>query len=166
MRIFLLLTAAAAVAAIATAAPARPAGKPGGHGAGAPGAWGANGRHRARAGWEARSRPPMSRGHDRRDGSDRGRFGRPGGDGVYVRDGFGIAWPSGTLAPWGDGFFAGGGGEVRLKGSRPHYDYDRSYPYEWAPSARRRADRDERSSAAEAPPSCTLEHGVRVCRGW
>jgi hypothetical protein len=159
MRIILLLAAAGA-AAIGTAASARPAARF----TGSPGAWASAGGHRAGTGWQGRSRPGMSR--DRRDGRHGGRPGRPGRDGLFVLDGGGIAGPTGIVAPYGDGFFAGGGGEVRLRGGRPHYDYDRSYPYEWASAAGRRPDLEEEARPDEPRPRCTLEHGVRVCRGW
>lgn len=154
MRIFLLLAAAGA-AAIATSAPARPAGKPG-HGAAAPGAWAPDGRHGARSGWQGR----VERGRRH------GRSGRPGRGGPYYYDGFGIGGPGAIVAPWGNGFFAGGGGEVWMKGDRPHYDYDRAYPYEFASRAGERPDWEEEARPPEPRPRCTLEHGVRVCRGW
>lgn len=157
MRIILLLAAAGA-AAIATAAPARPAGKS----TGSPGAWAAGGGHRAGAGWRGRSGARM--GHDRRDGHRGGR--RPGRSGLFFHGGLGIGVSTGIVAPYGSGFFAGGGGEVRLKGSRPHYDYDRSYPYEWAPPAGGRPEWEDEPRPAEPRPRCTMEHEVRVCRGW
>ena len=163
MRIILWLAAAAGVAAIATAAPARPGGGSG-HGSGRPGAWAPGGGEGAGTGWRVRIRSGAARGRHGRH--HRGRFGRDGRDGPVFFDGFAIAGPTGIIAPWGNGFFAGGGGEVRMRGNRPHYDYDRSYPYEWASAAGGRPDRDEAESASEPPPRCTLEKGVRVCRGW
>lgn len=163
MRILLLLTAAAGAAATATPAPARP----GGHFTGSPGAWAASaGGHRAVAGWQARSRSGLGQGRDRRDGRPGGRFGRSGREGLLFYDGYGIAGPTGLVAPWGNGFFAAGGGEVRLSGDRPHYDYDRSYPYEWAPASGGQPDVEDAARPAEPRPRCTIEHGVRVCRGW
>ncbi len=53
-----------------------------------------------------------------------------------------------------------------MKDGRPVYGYDRSYPYEWAPAARGRPDWEAAESQAEPPPRCTVEQGVRVCRGW
>lgn len=150
MRIFLLLTAAAGVAAIATAAPAQPAGKF----TGSPRAWAATGNHhRAGAGWQGRSRPGMGR--DRRHG-------RPDRDDPYFYDGGGIAGPTGIVAPYGNGFFAAGGGEVHMRGSRPHYDYDRSYPYEWAGGA---LEWRVKEIVEPSTARCTVEKGVRVCRG-
>jgi hypothetical protein len=61
----------------------------------------------------------------------------------------------------GDGFFAGGG-EVRMDGTRPVYDYDRSYPYEWDSAAARAWGSGEPEAA---PTRCTPELGVQVCRG-
>ncbi|MEA3008552.1 MAG: hypothetical protein QOJ91_244 [Sphingomonadales bacterium] len=83
---------------------------------------------------------------------------------VYPYAAGGLGWPVEAADPHGNGFFAGGGGEVRMEGGRPHYDYDRSYPYEWAPSggaARSRSAEPARNSQAY----CTMENGVRVCRG-
>ena len=163
MRILLVLAAAAGAAAIAAPAPARPAGKFTGPGAGTPGAWAAGGGdHRARRGWLGLSRPSLGR--DRRDRHRGDR--RPDRDGLLFYDGFGIDWPAGGLDPHGNGFFAGGGGEVRMRGNRPHYDYDRSYPYEWASAAGGRGRRWEVAFVSEPPPRCTVENGVRVCRGW
>jgi hypothetical protein len=72
-----------------------------------------------------------------------------------------------AVDPHGNGFFAGGGGEVRVQGGRPHYDYDRSYPYEWAPAGRAREfELAEVGPSTEASKRCTFEKGVRVCRGW
>ncbi|HEX8572598.1 MAG TPA: hypothetical protein VF759_07600 [Allosphingosinicella sp.] len=68
-----------------------------------------------------------------------------------------------AVDPHGNGFFAGGGGEVRLNGGRPYYDYDRSYPYEWA-SARDGGARWV-AEAVDEPERCASERGVRVCRG-
>jgi hypothetical protein len=158
MRIFLLLAAAAGMAAVAAAAPARPAGSPGSPGVGGPGAWDPGGGHGARSGWRGRSRPAAGRGRDRRDRRHGGRHG------PYFLDGFAIVWPGAQVAPYGNGFFADGGGGVRIRGGRPHYDYDRSYPYEWASPAAGRPDRDEERQAAP-PPRCTFENSVRVCRG-
>ena len=162
MRIILLLAAAAGAAAIGTAAAAAP-GRSAGHGSGAQGGWAATGGHRAgphRAGngWKARARS----GEDRR----RGRFGRPGRDFALFDGGYGLAGPGGLVEPWGDGFFAGGGGEVRMKGGRPVYGYDRSYPYEWAPASGAPPEGSEAPDRGEPPRRCTVENGVRVCRGW
>jgi hypothetical protein len=160
MRIILLLAAAGA-AAIGTAAAA--AARPGGGSPGPGPAWASAqpGRHHGvRSGWQARSRPGVRR---LRHGRRPGRFGP---DGLYFYDGFGIDGPTGLVEPWGDGFFAGGGGEVRLKGGRPHYRYDRSYPFEWAPSGAHPQWDEQAGPGSEPPRRCTIEHGVRVCRGW
>lgn len=166
MRIILLLAAAAGAAAIATAAAAQPAARSAGHGAGTPGAWAPTRGHRAGTGWQGSSRPGMSRGHDRRHGRHRGRFGGSEGHGLFFDGGFGIAGWYGAGGPYGDGFFADGGGEVRMRGGRPYYDYDRSYPYEWAPGAGGRPEQAEGTRSAGPPARCALESGVRVCRGW
>ena len=166
MRIFLLLAAAgaAAIGTAAAAAAARPGGGSAGPGAGP--AWSpVHGvRHGVRAGWEARSRPGVGR-HHRRPGHHRDGRGPKGRHGAFYYDGFGIAWPGGSVSPFGNGFFAGGGGEVRLRGGRPYYDYDRSYPYEWAPGAGDRHDWNEAERSREPAPRCTFENSVRVCRG-
>jgi hypothetical protein len=73
--------------------------------------------------------------------------------------------PYEAVDPHGNGFFAGGGGEVRVQDGRPHYDYDRSYPYEWAPARRARDAWTVDESEFRAPPQCGIERGVRVCRG-
>ena len=65
----------------------------------------------------------------------------------------------------GNGFFAGGGGAVRVQGGRPLYEYDRSYPYEWAPAGRPAGVWTVREGDLQAPPPCGIERGVRVCRG-
>ena len=149
MRTILLLAVIGAAAA-GTAAEAQPWGASAGRGGGshlghgrpapAPGLW--------------RVRPLRDKvGHpDRRRGRFPGFAGGFGADGAYR-----------TADPWGDGFFSRGGGEVRMRGNRPHYDYDRSYPYEWAPASGGPAGWDE--DPRPAVPRCTVEHGVRVCRG-
>ena len=71
----------------------------------------------------------------------------------------------GGVDPHGNGFFAGRGGEVRVQGGRPHYDYDRSYPYEWAPAASGGYAWTVEEEGFDAPPRCGQERGVRVCRG-
>ncbi|HEX8262988.1 MAG TPA: hypothetical protein VF547_08955 [Allosphingosinicella sp.] len=159
MRILLLL--AAGSAAVGTAAPARPAADFAGRGGGAPGVAASAGGPRVRSGWQVYVRPGLGR-----PGHHRGRFGRPGRDGIDFDGGYGLAGPGGIVAPWGDGFFAPGGGEVRMKAGRPVYDYDRSYPYEWPSAAGGRGRRWEVGFVSEPPPHCTIEHGVRVCRGW
>jgi hypothetical protein len=80
--------------------------------------------------------------------------------------GFAIAGWAAPIEPYGNGFFARGGGEVRMRDGRPHYDYDRSYPYEFAPPAAASPECADDERPAEPPPRCMVEHGVRVCRGW
>jgi hypothetical protein len=130
-------------------------------------------------------------GHDRpghHDGHDRPGHGhdRPGHhDGHGDHDGWGGHWdrdrddlypygaggfagPYEAVDPYGTGFFAGAGGAVRVRGGRPQFDYDRSYPYEWASAAGGRPQREAREVRYAAPPPgrCAMENGVRVCRGW
>ena len=89
----------------------------------------------------------------------RDRHGRPDRRrGRFFGGGLGVDWAYRTADPYGDGFFADGGGEVLMRRGRPYYDYDRSYPYEFAPASRRRVEWEEE-------PRCTIEQGVRVCRG-
>jgi hypothetical protein len=162
MRIILGLAAAAA-AAIGTAAAARPGGSPGGPGGGSQPAWSSGGHHfakgrhgRPRTGWV---------GTDRRRGPGHGRF--DDRRDFHPYGAAGIAGPVGEVDPYGNGFFTGAGGQISLRGGRPHYDYDRSYPYEWASAAGGRREWvvvEERTS--EPPARCTFENGVRVCRGW
>ncbi|HEX8623717.1 MAG TPA: hypothetical protein VF782_01425 [Allosphingosinicella sp.] len=167
MRIILLLAAAGA-AAMAADAPARSFGVMGKSG-GAPGASGSGAGHHAGAGSYGHFRPGMGRWNDGRRGRH-DRFGRPGRNGHHrygAYEGFGIAGPIGEVDPHGSGFFAGGGGAVRVRGGRPYYDYDRAYPYEWASAAGGPGpDRAEEERWSEARPRCTYESGVRVCRGW
>ena len=71
-----------------------------------------------------------------------------------------------SVDPHGNGFFAGGGGQVEVAGGRAHYDYDRSYPYEWASAAGGgRGPWAAEEKASPSLPSCEVERGVRVCRG-
>jgi hypothetical protein len=161
MRIILLSLAAIGVAAAGGAAAARPgslamAPRGGAHAAtGAPG-----------GGFISRGHQGFGRGTAR--GRRHGRFGRGGGRFGYPFGYFGLGGYGPAVDPHGNGFFAGGGGEIVMAGGRPVYDYDRSYPYEWsAPggahaSAAERRGRDGRTSAVIR---CTVEHGVRVCRG-
>lgn len=159
MRIILLAAAAAGAAALATAAEARPggSGRPGGAApAGFTNAPGTGSGDRLRAGF-------------RFGGIDRGhrRSGRQGRHDFVPYGGAGIAGPFEALGPWGTGFFARRGGRVVLRGGHPHFDYDRSYPYEWGPAAGARDAWEGEARAAERPaPRCTMENGVRVCRGW
>ena len=120
------------------------------------------GRHHGRPG----RHPGRFDGH--RGGFDRdrfrlGRFGR--GDAFVVAyGGVGSVEEFEAVEPHGNGFFAGGGGQVTLNGGRPYYDYDRSYPYEWASAARGGAHWVV-DGAINEPERCTSERGVRVCRG-
>jgi hypothetical protein len=164
MRIISFLLTAAGVAAMGEAALAQSGTMSTGH----------RGSHSASAGWSRG--PALGRHHDFRrgmakgPGSDHGRphgrFGRGGERFDLPFGGIGFIDEFEAVDPHGNGFFAGGGGEVRLQGGRPYYDYDRSYPYEWASaaaagSARWYIDEDEFDEA----PQCGVEHGVRVCRG-
>ena len=167
MRIIWLLTAAAGAAAIATAAPARPGG--GGHGPGLKVGWSNGGGQHSGKG--ARTRFGIGRIEiDRRDRHRHRhhRWGRSGRDDfVPYLGGVGIGVAAAELDPWGDGYFSGQGGGISLRGGQPHFDYDRSYPFEWASAARLREPvRAEAADRKEAPPRCTFENGVRVCRGW
>jgi hypothetical protein len=159
MRIILWLAAGMAVSTIATEAPARPGGTGSGHGASSPGA-------RSDRGYPGAKRVHFGIGPakpDRGHGPNHGRFGRRG----YQPYGGGIAGPVGQADPWGNGFFTRRGGRIGLRGGQPHYEYDRTYPYEWASTAgggEQLGAPEER--ATEAPPRCTFEIGVRVCRGW
>ncbi|HYJ81767.1 MAG TPA: hypothetical protein VEW26_02860 [Allosphingosinicella sp.] len=165
MRIILLAAAIIGAAAIGTAAAARP-GRPGpgpGPGAGPPSWLNAPGsRHGGKAGRTGFGSSPAK--GDRRPGRGQGRF---AGNDFYAYGGAGIVGPVGAVDPYGNGFFTGAGGQISLRGGRPHFDYDRSYPYEWGSAAGgRREGAVEEERASEPPPRCTLEHGVRVCRGW
>jgi hypothetical protein len=103
-------------------------------------------------------------GHDDHGGHDRGRWNKDYAVG-YGAGGFG--GPYEAVDPYGTGFFAGAGGAVRLRGGRPRFDYDRTYPYEWASVAGGRREREAEPSRFAAPPGrCSMENGVRVCRGW
>jgi hypothetical protein len=92
----------------------------------------------------------------------RHRFDR-GGDGFLYS--YGLGETSEAIDPHGNGFFAGGGGEIRLRGGRPYYDYDRSYPYEWAPAAGGPMGWVVEGEALPPEAACGVERGVRVCRG-
>jgi hypothetical protein len=130
-------------------------------------------RHAASAGWSRVQLPgrhrDFRRGPDRdhrQDGRHRGRFGR--GDDRFdpAFGGIGFVDEFEAVDPHGNGFFAGrGGGQIRLRGGRPYYDYDRSYPYEWASAADGRVGWVIMGDDADRTPQCGVEHGVRVCRG-
>jgi hypothetical protein len=163
MRIISGLAAGVAAMAIGSAAEARPGGAGPGHGASPPGVWFKNSGHHGVKGGYSHFGPGAIRG-DRRHG----RFDRHGRGGFNPYFGGGIAGPVGEVDPYGNGFFNGGGGRIRLRGGRPYYDYDRAYPYEWASSARaREPDRADEERGTQSPPArCTFENEVRVCRGW
>jgi hypothetical protein len=78
---------------------------------------------------------------------------------------FGWAEDFEDVDPHGAGFFSGGGGAIRMEGGRPHYDYDRGYPYEWASAADRSRGAIRAQDGGGSIGSCRLERGVRVCRG-
>lgn len=172
MRIILLLLAAglgvaasgaAAAVEIARGSMVRSTGP---HGAFKPGGFGHGFKH-----WRPH-RPHPGRGHgrhDRRGRHDRhdrwGHHGMPDTAFLYP---YGAGFVDGAyeaVDPHGSGFFAGGGGAVRVQGGRPYYDYDRSYPYEWAPAGRPSVGWTVDESDLKAPPQCSVERGVRVCRG-
>ena len=161
MRITLFLTAALGAAAIGGAAVAQSATTNSGQG---------ENRHRVSHGVSGGlvrgdrvrgdvrgTAPHRGRHHDRRH--DRH---SPGLACAY--GGIGYAEEFVRVDPYGTGFFAGGGGEVRMRGGRPVYDYDRSYPYQWNSGPAESAEvRGGESSSARL--RCTLDRGVRVCRG-
>jgi hypothetical protein len=163
MRIILLL-AAAAMSGPAAAQPSTAVhhGKrftpPG---AGSPG-WRARAdfRRGTAGGWGAR--------RDRRAGGHHRRF----RDEDLFLQAFGFAEPFGLADPHGNGFFGGGGGEIRVMHGRPYSDDDRSYPYEWASAAAGPTRRwvveegwDDSAYERTSYPVCSVERGVRVCRG-
>jgi hypothetical protein len=165
MRIILWLAAGLSVATSGGAAAAERAvgsmvrgGSP--HGAWKPGGFG--------HGWKIMrpDRPRPGRGHGHHDGRDRHRGHDWRADPNILHSyGGGIAYSYEAVDPHGGGFFARGGGEVRVQGGRPHYDYDRSYPYEWASRA---GGRESWANVERGGPSlvhCGRERGVRVCRG-
>jgi hypothetical protein len=164
MRIILWLALGLGTAAIAAAAPARPGTgsfigpgtKVGGPGSG--------GNHMGPGG-HFRFGPGRWNG-DRRHRPDRDRFPGKGRGGYGLYDSFGIAGPVEAVDPHGNGFFTGGGGRIGLRGGRPYYDYDRSYPYEWNSAAAVNRRDEAESRPANPPGRCTMENEVRVCRGW
>ena len=167
MRIIWLLLAAglsvagsgaAAAAEIARGSMARMGGP---HGAGKPGGFGQGAKP-----WRP-NRPHPGRGHGRHDRHDRwrGHHGMPDPGFLYPYGAGFVDAPYEPVDPHGNGFFAGGGGAVRVQGGRPYYDYDRSYPYEWAPAGRPSVGWTVDDSDLQTAPRCGLERGVRVCRG-
>jgi hypothetical protein len=168
MRIISGLAAGLAAIAIGSAAEARPGGAGSGHGASPPGVWFKTGGNHGGKGGYGRSGPGAiggDRHHGRHEGRD-GRSGRYGRNSFDLYGGGGIAGPVGEVDPYGNGFFNGGGGRIRLRGGHPYFDYDRAYPYEWASAAPTRQERPDEARASEPPPRCSFENGVRVCRGW
>lgn len=161
MRIILWLAAAGA-AAIGTAVAARPAGMSSGQGGGFQIGWSNGGGHRAGKGVHTRFGPGAIR-SDRRHGRHHGRSDRQVFQPYRT---VGIDGPVGAADPFGNGFFTGGGGRISLRGGRPYYDYDRGYPYEWTPAAGGRLEWEEETRTTGHPARCTMENGVRVCRGW
>jgi hypothetical protein len=164
MRIILWLAAGVAAATLATAAPARPGGNGSGHGGSPAGGWSNGGGHYAGQGRVTRFGIGAIR-VDRRRGRHHGRSGRSGRDDSNIYGGGGIAGPVAEVDPYGNGFFTGGGGQIRLRGRQPHFDYDRGYPYQWASPAAR-PELDQEALATQTPARCTVENRVRVCRGW
>ncbi|HEX8621142.1 MAG TPA: hypothetical protein VF718_04160 [Allosphingosinicella sp.] len=162
MRIIHFPAAALGAAAIAAAASAQPASN--GHG-GHPGASipfdvgrVVGERAQGRPGWGMH----RGRGHGRRGPG----FGRGGAGFPYPFAAYGIDGEYRAVDAHGTGFFAGAGGRIRMEGGRPYYDYDRAYPYEWASSAAG-GPLEWRAGAiaGPSPERCSLEKGVRVCRG-
>jgi hypothetical protein len=129
-------------------------------------------RHSVSAGWSqgrvAGRHQDFRRGpgrDHRRDGRHHGRFGHGGERFDLPFGGIGFVDEFEAVDPHGNGFFADGGGRIRLRGGRPYYDYDRSYPYEWASAAAGRAGWSVTGYDVDETPQCGVEHGVRVCRG-
>jgi hypothetical protein len=164
MRMIWLLAAAAGVAATGTAAPARPA-TAGFHNGSPQAGWSGGGGHHAGQGPFFRFRPGPGKG-DRGHGRHHRRYGRDGWDGFNPYGAGGIAGPVGAVDPYGNGFFNGGGGRIRMRGGRPHFEYDRAYPYQWTSAADGREPEAHEDRSDEPSPQCTYENGVRVCRGW
>lgn len=167
MRILSLVLAAAMGVAAVGADAGRPATASMGPAPGAKGGWrGGPGHGNFNGGRPHRPRPG---GHHGFHGGDRDRW-RGHHDGrdptyLYNYGAVGLDGPYEMVDPHGNGFFAGGGGEVRMENGRPRYDYDRSYPYEWGPSNRSAREPEARGAPRPAQPRCTMEQGVRVCRG-
>ncbi|HEX8239169.1 MAG TPA: hypothetical protein VF574_05445 [Allosphingosinicella sp.] len=157
MRIIFWLAAAVGAAAIGTAAQAQSGAGFARQGVGPAASSATGGGHLSGPGGFLVVRP--GRGHDRP-----GRFGRRGRYPLYTYGGFGIGGSMETANPYGSGYFADGG-RVRLRDGQPRYDYDRTYPYEWASAATGDDPWQEEAVPAPEPARCTLEKGVRVCRG-
>lgn len=166
MRIILFLAAAAGAAAMSAPALAQSAATTAGHrGPSYPAASMRAGGH---SDWHPHPRFPggrfrgPGRPHDRDRWRHHRRFGRDSGEFVYP---FGFAGGFDMVDPHGNGFFAGAGGEIRMSGGRPHYNYDRSYPYEWASAAAGPAGWGGAEDGRRPIMLCGIEQGVRVCRG-
>jgi hypothetical protein len=187
MRILLLLAAGLSAVSIGTAAAGRPAGgtafgrvsphpnvsngggrahpgRGGGYVRFGGGGWKGDGHWNGR--WNGDGRWT---GNGHWNGDDRHRrFERSDGNDFAAYGSGGIEWPVDGVDRHGNGFFARGGGQLQLQGGRPHYDYDRSYPYEFASAAAGDGGqaRTVEEPAIRSGPRCTMESGVRVCRGW
>jgi hypothetical protein len=165
MRIILLAAAVIGAAALGSAASARPGGPAPGQGGGQPGSWSSGDGHHGGKGVRTGFGSDAAKG-DGGHGRRHGRFGRSGRDNFRPYGAAGISGPIEAADPYGNGFFNGEGGRIRLRGGRPHFDYDRGYPYEWASSDARSDRQDEAARPVERPARCNFENGVRVCRGW
>jgi hypothetical protein len=156
MRIILFLAAAAA-AATSGPAPAQTSSMTAQHGH-------PHATARGSDGWILRPQPDFRRGSGGHRDGHRGRHrGRFDGDGLLYP--YGFAGSVDMMDTHGNGFFAGNGGGIRMRGGRPLYDYDRSYPYEWASGAAGSAGWAEREDESRPSRNCSIELGVRVCRG-
>lgn len=165
MRIILLAAAAIGAVTIGTAALARPVGGGSGRGGSLQVGWSNGGGHHARMGGSTHFGPGAGKG----DGRRHGRFGRSGRQGVDPYGGggtYGGIGLAGPIGPYGNGYFTGRGGQSRVRGGQAYYDYDRSYPYEWGSAVGGGRQRVVEDVPIEPSERCTMENGVRVCRGW
>ena len=167
MRIILLLAATLGVAAIGAAAPAQTGHAGPGRGGGPNGGW-----HPGTSGpafdllRPSRAELRRGRGHHRHHRRHRRHHRDDRGQDFGFLYPFGaIAGPFAAVDPHGNGFFAGAGGRVSLDGGRPYYDYDRSYPYEWASAAGGGHGPAADESRFRPELRCAVENRVRVCRG-
>ena len=163
MSIILLLSAAMGMTTTGGAAPAPPAGVAVGRSLVQVGSWNRGGRGRA-VDLRRPFRPGLGRGPGRHHRHP-GRHGRAGPDFLFPYGAGGLAGEFEAVDAYGNGFFAGGGGRVRVDGGRPYYDYDRSYPFEWASAVAAPRSWAEEEDRPILPPRCVVENGVRVCRG-
>lgn len=162
MRTILWLAMAVGAVAVAGTSAAQSASPTNGHRGGPQGMAPAKSGHQFLGGVR-RFKPGIGAESGRRHGRHHRRFGRGGESFAYPFGAGGIAGPFEAVDPHGAGFF--GGGEVRSRGGRPYYDYDRAYPYQWASAAAGGFDRAGEEPASRSPVHCRLESGVRVCRG-